>query len=89
MCEDAFEREEKTGSTGGDGREGVDTLDKCKDECRDESGCLGFDWTLDDGEDIRCWIHTDEDKFEDSEVADRSDQYTRTDCKSKIMHTLT
>ena len=80
-CTDSFTSKSKTGSDGGDGQSDVETLDDCKDACRDDEECLGFDWTLDDNADTRCWLHTDADKFEDSGDNDDSDQYTRQKCE--------
>lgn len=82
---DQFTREKNTGSDGGVGQDNIDELDACQDACRDDSECLGFDWTLDDGADTRCWLHSDEDKFDDDRKDnDDSDQYTRVDCKCEF-----
>lgn len=79
-CEDSFDREEEVGSNGGDGQDDIDELDDCMDACRDDDECLGFDWTLDDEAETRCWLHTDEDQFKESGDNSGSDQYTRKDC---------
>lgn len=85
-CEDSFTKDEQTYSDGGEGQaSSVDTIDKCKEACRDDDECLGFDWTLADNADTRCWLHNDKDKFEDNGDSSTSDQYTRTDCKGKNM----
>lgn len=80
-CVDTYTSKSKTGSDGGAGQDGIDTLAKCKTACNADDECLGFDWTLDDSADTRCWLHNDEDKFEDNNSNDDSDQYTRVSCK--------
>ena len=81
-CVDTFKDSSKTSSDGGEGDSDADTIDKCKELCLEDDDCLGFDWTLDDGADTRCWIHTDSDAFEDSKDSDAADQYTRVDCET-------
>ena len=80
-CVDSFTDKSKTSSDGGEIQDGIDDLDECKAACLDEDDCLGFDWTLDENADNRCWLHSDSDKFEDNKDNSNSDQYTRKDCE--------
>ena len=80
VCEDPFTKEEGKSSSGGDGQDDVTTINDCKDVCRDDDDCVGFDWTLDDEADTRCWLHTDIKKLEDNDDNDGADQYTRGEC---------
>ena len=79
-CEDSFDLEDGKYSSGGAGQDSIDKLDDCKDACRDDDDCLGFDWTKDTGADTRCWLHTDKDKFAEKEDSDDVEQYTRKAC---------
>ena len=80
VCEDPFTKEESKSSSGGAGQDDVTTINDCKDVCRDDDDCVGFDWTLDDEADTRCWLHTDIKKLEDNDDNDGADQYTRGEC---------
>ena len=81
VCLDPFTQIQGMASQGGAGQSGVTTLDACKTECRDESECVGFDWTLDTSATIRCWLFTDISAFEVNSVNTGVDQYDRGDCE--------
>ena len=55
-------------------------VEECMDECRDLEGCVGFDWST-TGNGPYCWLHDDQDLFDDSKDTDNVDQYKRNDCE--------
>ena len=69
---------EKDTSSNGAADGDVDDLEECKEACNDDEDCLGFDW--DEDSDSKCWLHTDEDDFKDSNDRTGVDQYTKEEC---------
>jgi hypothetical protein len=86
-CEVTFTKRDDTSSTGGQGQSGTfNDAEDCMDACREDSDCLGFDWTLDEDADTRCWLHFDQDAIDDADIGDTDgvDQYVKEECGGKI-----
>ena len=74
---------EETSAAGGEGQSGTfDEPEDCEARCLEEDDCVGFDWTLDEDADTRCWLHMDQDAIDDADIGgtDGVDQYVRGDC---------
>ena len=76
-CDKVFKKYADRNSDGGEGKEDLDTLQKCKDGCEDNSNCVGLDW--DDSADTKCWLHMDIANFDETEDNTNVDQY-RLEC---------
>ena len=84
VCVDTFTVREETSAAGGEGQSGTfDEPEDCEARCLEEDDCVGFDWTLDENADTRCWLHMDQDAIDDADIGatDGVDQYVRQDCE--------
>ena len=89
---DPFTVRSDTSAQGGEGQSGTfDEPEDCMDACRAEEDCVGFDWTLDEDADTRCWLHMDQDAIDDADIGgtDGVNQYVRHDCEGKFASYLT
>ena len=77
VCVDPFTHRAGHSSQGGAGSDGITTVATCQDKCRESSDCVGFDWTLDATESVRCWLFSDLTAFNANAVSTTVDQYVR------------